>query len=212
MNICVFDSGRGGEYIAAGLREILPHHTFTVINDRKHMPYGSRTSDEIISLTIAAIEPYIATHPLVVIACNSVTMAGIDDIRRHFPDTKFVGTDPMIKPAALTSASRRVSMMATPLTLASIRYRDLKTRFADELTIDEIPTYDWARQIENGNVDAIQLDAVAVSVANGSDTLILACTHYLALRDRLYARFPDVTILEPTEAIARQIERLLSQS
>lgn len=212
MKIGVFDSGRGGEFIAEGLHKLLPEHEFIVVNDREHVPYGSREDSEIIELTTKAIQPLLEAHcPIIVIACNTATMAAITSLRERFPDIKFVGIEPMVKPAAVISTSHHATVLATPLTLKSSRYQQLLREYASELTIDQPNAAGWAAAIEHDNIDTISFDEVAASVATGSDTLILACTHYIALKNRLQARFPSVNILEPTEAVARQVTRLAQE-
>ena len=209
MKIGVFDSGRGGEFIAEGLQKLLPEHEFIVVNDRKHVPYGSREDSKIIELTTKAIQPLLdAACPIIVIACNTATMAAITTLRELFPRVKFVGIEPMVKPAAEVSATRHATVLATPLTLKSNRYQHLLREYGSELTIDQPNAAGWAAAIEHGEADKISFEEVAASVANGSDTLILACTHYITLKSRLHSRFPSVNILEPTEAIARQVTRL----
>lgn len=135
-------------------------------------------------------------------------MAAIISLRVQFPRTKFVGIEPMVKPAATISKTHHATVLATPLTLKSNRYQHLLREYASELTIDQPNAAGWAAAIESGKADTISFDEVAESVASGSDTLILACTHYITLKNRLQARFPGVNILEPTEAIARQVMRL----
>lgn len=211
MHIGVFDSGKGGELIAEGLRELLPEHDFIVVNDRANVPYGSRTNEEILALTSAAIQPLLPTCPIIVIACNTATMAAIAQLRERYPATLFVGTEPMIKPAGLLSTSRRVTVLATPLTLLSERYQLLKAQYADGLQIDEPSTHHWAKTIEEAAASTIHFDEIAASIDHGSDTIILACTHYLALKTRLSQEFPAIRVLEPTEAIARQVARLAVQ-
>jgi glutamate racemase len=211
MKIGVFDSGKGGEFIADGLRRILPHHDYVVINDREHVPYGSRTNEEIIELTDAALQPLYATCPIIVIACNTATMAAITALRIRHPDTLFIGTEPMIKPAEGLSQNRHITVLATPLTLASERYHILKQSYGSGLIIDEPSTNHWAKYIEYGEIDHIDMQQLHESISSGSDTIVLACTHYIALKNQLEITFPAATILEPTDAIARQIERLNAQ-
>jgi len=209
MKIGVFDSGRGGEFIAEGLQKLLPEQTFIVVNDRKHVPYGSRKDSEIIELTTKAIQPLLDIHcSIIVIACNTATMAAITTLREQFPETKFVGIEPMIKPAATLSRTHHATVLATPLTLKSDRYQHLLREYGNKLIIDQPDAAGWAATIEHGKADSISFDEVAASIASGSDTLILACTHYIILKSHLQARFPNVNILEPTEAIARQVRRL----
>lgn len=212
MKIGVFDSGRGGEFIAFGLEKLLPGNEFIVVNDREHVPYGSRNDAEIIDLTTRAIQPLIdAKCPIIVIACNTATMAAISALRHQYPTVRFVGTEPMIKPAASLSVSQHVSVLATPLTLQSQRYKHLVREYGNGLLIDQPSASGWAAAIEFGTPENILFSEVSASVANGSDTIILACTHYLVLKDRLRTLFPHVTILEPTEPIAKQITRLIEQ-
>lgn len=206
MRIGVFDSGSGGELLAARLSEALPHHDYIVVNDREHVPYGSRTDSEVIALTDAAIQPLIKSDcPVILIACNTATMCAIRTLRERYPAICFVGIEPMIKPAAAISKTRHVTVLATPLTLASQRYRTLIAKHGGDLLIDQPDTSSWARMIDEKKQDDILLDGVHKSIASGSDTIVVACTHYLALLERCRERFPDVHLLEPTEAIVRQI-------
>ena len=208
MNIGVFDSGRGGEFIANGLRKLLPDDTFIVVNDHEHVPYGSRQPNEITRLTTAAIQPLItADCQIIVIACNTATMVAIQHLRRQFPHIAFVGTDPMVKPAAGLSAARHITVLATPRTLASSRYRQLVDTHTASIIIDTPDTSSWAASIESGDL-AVPTQGVAQSIAQGSDTIVLACTHYITLKQQLQQQFPTTTILEPTKAIAAQIKRL----
>lgn len=212
MKIGVFDSGRGGEFIAIGLKELLPDHEFTVVNDRENVPYGSRDDADIKDLTAKAIQPLLnAECPIIVIACNTATMAAISALRNLYPSVHFVGTEPMIKPAASLSKSHHATVLATPLTLKSQRYQHLISKYGSDLTIDQPNASGWAAAIEAGRPEIISFSEVSQSVANGSDTIILACTHYLVLKDTLHMLFPHVTILEPTEPIAKQITRLIEQ-
>lgn len=209
MKIGIFDSGRGGEYVAADLRQLLPNYDYLVVNDRIHVPYGSRPSAEIIALTDAAIQPLLkAKCQIIIIACNTATMAAIATLRKHYPHQQFIGIEPMIKPANVVSRSRHITLLATPLTIASKRLHFLIETYGKDLVIDTPQTAGWAAAIENSKEDTIAFDGVTESVAAGSDTIVLACTHYHVLRDRLQALFPDTTILEPTEAIAQQVARL----
>lgn len=211
MKIGVFDSGKGGEFIAEGLKMLLPEHDYIVMNDRNNVPYGSRTNDEVIVLTDRAIQPLISAGcPIIVITCNTATMAAISTLRTLYPSIAFVGIEPMIKPAAALSKTRRCTVLATPLTLKSERYRILTACFGAKLVIDEPNAAGWAAAIESGTASMIDYSEVALSVKSGSDTIILACTHYITLKKTLKDQFPRVNILEPTEAIASRIRTLVT--
>jgi glutamate racemase len=117
----------------------------------------------------------------------------------------------MIKPAALQSKSRRVVVLATAATVKSPRYQNLITPFANGVSFTTIDTTDWARKIETGSENDIDLSEMAREIASGADIIVLACTHYLAIEETMRAQFPTATIIEPTEAVARRIVTLISQ-
>ena len=209
MKIGVFDSGRGGEFIARGLKNILPQHEYVVVNDHQNMPYGSRSYDEVTQLTLNAVRPLILQNcPIIIIACNTATVAAIRTLRASHPNIRFIGIEPMVKPAAHASHTKHITVLATPLTLASQRYQQLIKDYGTGLTIDQPIVDDWAFKIENHESNDISLNDVGRSVASGSDTIVLACTHYIELMPRIAEEFPGVAILEPTSAIAKQIVSL----
>ena len=209
MRIGIFDSGRGGEFVADDLRQLVPRYDYIVVNDRENVPYGSRTSEEIIVLTTAAIQPLLqAECQIIVIACNTATMAAIATLRSTYPDVQFVGIEPMIKPAAAQSKTKRITVLATPLTLASERYQHLKHNYGSELVIDQPDTSGWAAKIEICQADHIDLSEVAQSIAQGSDVIVLACTHYHTLAARIATLAPSVAVLHPTKPIAERVSQL----
>ncbi len=209
MQIGVFDSGKGGVFVAEHLEKLVPHCTFVVVDDSANVPYGSRSRSEVIELTDRAIQPLLASCPIIIIACNTATTAGIHELRRRYPDTTFIGIEPMLKPAQARTKTGHMTVLATPATLRSERYQELKQLFAGLSTVDEPDTRDWARKIEDGLAHEINLSPLHESVNSGSDTLVLACTHYIGIKDHLQKTYPAVLILEPSEAIAERLVQLL---
>jgi glutamate racemase len=210
MRIGVFDSGKGGRLVAERLKILRPNDDFTVVNDRVHLPYGSRTPAEIIALTEVAIRPII-NHDVVVIACNTATACAIDFLRKRYPEVKFVGFEPMLKPAVLGTASGEIVVLATPTTLKSPRYAKLKAEYAQNRTIYEPNCATWAEKIEkNAFTEADLAEIMEIIAKNPVDQVILACTHYLALENLLRQKLPpDIKILQPIAAINRRIDCLL---
>lgn len=205
MHIGIFDTGAGGRLVGEQLRRLLPHHNYTVVNDLAHAPYGDRPENEIIALTNAAIQPLLGCDKIV-LACNTATAAAIDTLRQRYPHLPFIGFEPMIKPAARLTRTGRVTLLATAATKRSRRLKKLIDEHGAGLIIDTPDTTNWAKRIDQGHPETISLEEVAASVAQGSDVIILGCTHYLALKDRLEQEFPYCTIIEPSAAIARVIE------
>ena len=211
MQIGVFDSGKGGAFVADRLRQLVPSCTFVLVDDAANVPYGSRPSSEVIELTDQAIQPLLGTCPIIIIACNTATTAGIHELRRRHPNTVFIGIEPMLKPAQAQTKTGRITVLATPGTLGSKRYLELKQLFTSVSIVDEPDTVDWARKIEDGLAHKIDLSPLRGSISNGSDTLVLACTHYIGIKDRLQKAYPAVAILEPSGAIAERLMQLLPQ-
>lgn len=214
MKIGVFDSGKGGVAVAAYLREVFPDEAILFADDHAHVPYGTKTAQEIFALTDAAIQPLLSEgcNPIV-IACNTATALAIERLRLAYPQTGFIGIEPMVKPAALHSKTKRIAVLATPATIGSTRYRELKARWARECVVIEPDCSTWATLIENGDQDTVQIESVVeLLVAQSIDAIVLGCTHYhwLADRARTAAR-GKATVYEPSQAIALRVTEIRSK-
>lgn len=207
MKIGVFDSGRGGKYVADRLQVLFPDDDVHYVNDVTHLPYGEKTATELQQLTDAAIQPLLEDgSDVIVIACNSATTNAIAYLRQNYPATFFVGIEPMIKPAAQLTTTNTIAVCATPATLRSEAYASLKQRYASELTVIEPDCATWASLIEDARADEIDVEATVHQLhSQGCDTVVLGCTHYHYLKDRFQKAAPLLHILEPTDAIASRI-------
>lgn len=214
MKLGIFDSGVGGEAVAASLSNFFPDAIIRVVNDRKNVPYGSKTADQITQLTDAAIQPLLADKcDVIIIACNSATMAAIETLRQKYPEQSFIGLEPMVKPAAQLTKTGVIAVCATPATLASKRYNWLVETYAKDIKIIQPDCSQWARMIENENIDQ-DLIAAAVNecTSAGADIIVLGCTHYHWIKDMVSEIAGEtVTVLEPSDAIARRVHQLIDQ-
>lgn len=212
VKIGVFDSGLGGQAVAARLRELLPQAAVITVDDRQNVPYGSRTPAEVYQLTKAAIRPLLETCDVIVLACNTATAAAIDQLRRDYPQMPFVGLEPMVKPAGSMTRSGTVLVCATPATLQSPRYQGLKNQWAAHIDVVEPDCSNWASAVEAGQAASLDLQPIQQLIADqGADVVVLACTHYHWLKQRIQAAAgPEVTVLEPSDAVAAQIRRILT--
>jgi len=215
MKIGVFDSGIGGQAVADRLSELLLEADIICVNDHQHVPYGIRTANEIISLTIAAVQPLIQAHcDAIVIACNTATTVAITQLRIAYPDTNFIGIEPMIKPASELTRTKTIAVLATSATLASTQYGDLKTTWAKDIAVIEPDCASWAALIEAGQSDQVPIEeTVNDAITNGADVIVLACTHYHWLKERAEdAAASRATVLEPSDAISNRILTILSDT
>ncbi len=117
--ILLFDSGLGGLTVLDAVRRARPDARYVYAADDAAFPYGRLSEAALIARVLAVMEQLIATHrpDLVVIACNTASTLVLPALRQRF-STPFVGVVPPIKPAAETTRSRLVTLLATPGTVA----------------------------------------------------------------------------------------------
>ncbi len=212
MRIGVFDSGIGGEAVAASLRQTFPGADIVTVNDKEHVPYGTKTKDKVIQLTTAAIQPLLeASCDVIVIACNTATTQAIDFLRTSYPKQKFIGIEPMIKTAVKLTTSNTIVVCATTSTLSSDRYLHLKQEYASHCNILEPDCSDWARLIENNALNRSHVEhSIASACSQGADVIVLGCTHYHWIKDLIQEIASDTAVvIEPSEAIGRRVTQLL---
>ncbi|KPF58109.1 glutamate racemase [Rhizobium sp. AAP116] len=219
--ILVFDSGIGGLTVLREARLLMPERGFIYVADDAGFPYGG-WEEEPLKARIALLfeELFDRYDPdAVIVACNTAfTLAGAD-LRHRFPDMRFIGTVPAIKPAAERTRSGLVSVLATPGTVKRAYTRDLIQSFASQCHVRLVGSENLARMAEayiRGETldDADVLAEIAPCFVDKeglrTDIVVLACTHYPFLANvfRRLAPWP-VDWLDPAEAIARQARRLV---
>lgn len=215
MKLGVFDSGIGGQAVAVALQSTFPESTILVINDRAHIPYGDKTADEVISLTDAAIQPLLSADcDAIILACNTATALAIEPLRIKYPQHKFVGIEPMVKTASRLTKSRTITVCATPATLASDRYNQLVEKFGQNINIIEPDCSNWAQMIENNKINHRQIkQTIDESCAQGSDIIVLGCTHYHWIKDLIIELSNGrAQVIEPSEAIGKRLKSILKTS
>jgi glutamate racemase len=118
----------------------------------------------------------------------------------------------MVKPAAAITKSKIIAVLATPRTLQSDRYNELKQTWAKDITVLEPDCSGWAKLIEDGSSSRVQVEAtIAGLLQENVDVIVLGCTHYHMIKERIVDAAGDsVTVLEPTDAIANRIKYLLA--
>lgn len=212
MRIGIFDSGIGGKAIAVTLHKLLPSSEIISVDDHKNMPYGNRNTNEIIELTNNAIQPLIdARCDAIIIACNTATTTSISSLRLTYPNENFIGIEPMLKPASMLTKTKCIAVCATPSTLKSKRYIELKNIWASGITVIKPDCSNWAELIEKGQSEMINIDSIMQSLkVNNVDVIVLGCTHYHWIKQRIIdAAGKNVKVLEPSDAIAARIKTIM---
>ncbi len=218
-SIGVFDSGIGGLSILRELRRQLPAEDYVYIADQAHVPYGSRTLEEVRTFS-EAITRYLLEGgtKLVVVACNTASAAALHYLRRVFPNTPFVGMEPAVKPAAETTRSGVVGVLATPATFQGALYASVVERFANGVTLLQDTCPGLVAEIEAGRLDGpearrILRGALTPMLSARIDTVVLGCTHYpfvAGLIEEIAGS--GVRVIDPAPAVARQAGRLLEET
>lgn len=215
MKLGVFDSGIGGEAVAAALQRTFPRATILTVNDHEHVPYGDKSKADVITLTEQAILPLlVAQCQVIILACNTATALAIEYLRATYPQQKFIGIEPMIKTAASLTHTGSIAVCATPATLSSERYAALVKKYAHTLQVMEPDCHKWAYWIENNQINRTHIAQIIETVCDhGADVIVLGCTHYHWIKDLIVELAADrAVVIEPSEAIGRRVKQLLQKS
>lgn len=216
--IGVFDSGLGGLSVLNALVAALPHADFVYFADSANSPYGNK-SEAFIQSRVLAIGDYLADSgcTMIVVACNTATVAAIQALRTRHPSIAIVGVEPGIKPAALSSVSRKIAVLATEATAKSDRLAHLITAHAQTVSVDIVACPGWATLVEQCHLNDSNLTKDAAArllplLESGVDRIVLGCTHYSFLTHVLQPIIgKNATLVDVSEAIARQATRLHQQ-
>ena len=217
--IAVFDSGVGGISVLRHLVRILPGERFIYYGDSANAPYGSRSTQEVRALTLAAVGKLLAEYPLkaLVIACKTATAAAGNAVRAAHPELIVVGIEPALKVAADHFPGGRVGVLATEVTLREEKFDTLLHRFDENVTISKIPAPGLVELVEHGKVDAPETEALLRKVLGPYlgklDAVVLGCTHYPFARNAIRRVLgDDVVLLDGGEGTARETRRRLEQA
>lgn len=216
--IGVFDSGLGGLTVWSELRRRLPRESLLYYGDGKNCPYGDKTREQVTEAVDFAVRRLVDRGvKLIVVACNAATAMAIDHLRAAYP-IPFVGLEPAVKPAALSSRSGVIGILATAATLRGRLFRETSRRYEDRVRI--------IARVGEGFVELVEQNRERTEEAYrrverllepmieaGADRIVLGCTHYPFLRpvlDRIVAG-RDVRIVDPSPAVARRVAELLDR-
>ncbi len=218
--ILVFDSGLGGLTVYPEVRRAIAAADLIYVADDAVFPYGGLSEAGLVRRVLAVMGALIAAHrpDVVVIACHTASTLVLGPLRARCSAIAFVGTVPAIKPAAAASTSGRISVLATPGTVAREYTRDLVRAYAGHCAVTLVGASTLAslaerimrgEPVDDGELWA-EIAPAFVDEGGRTDVIVLACTHYPLLLSRLVALAPwPVTWIDPAPAIARQVARVL---
>jgi glutamate racemase len=215
--IGIFDSGIGGTSIFKEISILLPHENIIYLADSKNAPYGNKSAEAILQLSIKNTELLIDKGcKIIVVACNTATTNAMSYLRTHY-SIPFIGIEPAIKPAALKTQSKAIGILATKGTLSSALFHETTDLYSKEINIIECIGEGIVPLIEAGKIDSDEMMKLIKTYTDpmleaNIDYLVLGCTHFPYLIPLLSQILPShVKIIDSGLAVAKQTKVILEQ-
>ncbi len=218
-SIGIFDSGVGGLSVLKELVALLPHERVCYVADAAHCPYGPRSAQEVLQLSLNIVNFLLQEKhcKMIVVACNTATAAAIDELRKMFPHVPFVGMEPAVKPAAQQSRTGNIGILATAGTLQGRLFNETKARYAADVKMHVVVGTGLVELVEQGREDSPEAEELLKTylqpmLDDNVDELVLGCTHYPFLQNAIEKITQGSMVIENSApAVAAQIKRLLEQ-
>lgn len=151
---------------------------------------------------------------IIVVACNTITTTLIDRLRSVI-NVPLIGVEPMIEASVKRTKTGKIAVCATPATLTSRRYADLKDQYAQTIEVIEPNCSDWAYLIEHNQMsEGIIRKRLEPILESGADVIVLGCTHYHWIEDTIQSIADTrAVVVQPEEytinLLRKELARLL---
>ncbi len=205
--VLMIDSGTGGVNILKECVKVCPHCDFLLFCDNKNLPYGDKSKQELVDITLKNLEDIrkFFFFDVVVLACNTLTSTCIKECRERFKDVKFIGTEPAVKPAAKMFAEKDILVLATK---ATIENNQLLRNGNYQL----LEMKDLASQIDENIDNLMCLKPILENSLHGvsAKAVVLGCTHYVSVKGILSSIFPSETVFfDSQNGVARRLKEVV---
>jgi len=218
--VLFLDSGIGGIPYFSHFRQRNPDRALAYLADRANFPYGKRGRDELVSILSAVVEKItpVVEPEIIVLACNSASIAALAQLRERFSQIPFVGTVPAVKPAVLASKTGKIVVLGTEFTVREAHIKELGAKYGNREIVG-IAAPDLVRFVENrldvaGQNERKEIVSKYMRAIRetGADALVLGCTHFLFLLDDFRREAtPDIAVFESVHGITARVESLLHE-
>lgn len=219
--IIVFDSGAGGLSVAKEILALRSNCHLVYAADNAGFPYGLLDDQQLIARITEVMTQLIGEYnpDIVVIACNTASTLALDILRDTF-STLFVGVVPAIKPAASLSKTGVIGILATPATIERDYTNGLVTEFAAHQHVLRLGSntlvklaedYILGKPITDESLQQVLNLLEQQDYAEKMDTIVLACTHFPLLKERLQQLpgYKQVQWIDSGYAVACRVEHQL---
>ncbi len=214
VDFAFLDSGTGGIPYMMELKHKMPEARCVYVGDTAHFPYGEKSADEVTESAAASIAEIIRRWDpdTLVIACNTISVTSLAELRSRFPDLPIVGTVPAIRLAARVSRNKRIGLLATNATVRHPYCTDLIHKYAADCEIFKRGDPELISFIEHSLFTASEEErlaavqpAVSYFLDQGCDTIILGCTHFTHVASYIAkAAGKDVEVVDSRDGVAKQ--------
>ena len=222
IDFVFLDSGTGGVPYMQMLKQREPNARCAYLGDTVHFPYGEKTPKEVTECAKAAIELIIKkwNPKVVVIACNTISVTALSQLRTLFPALPLIGTVPAIKLAAKVTKNKKIGLLATNATVQHPYCQKLIEDFASDCSVFSRGDPDLIAFIEHNLFTATEEEKIkAVTPAldffkqNDCDTIILGCTHFTHVAD-VFARAAgsSIRIIDSRDGVSNQALKIESEA
>jgi glutamate racemase len=215
--IAIFDSGIGGLSVLREVLKILPHENYVYYADTDHVPYGTKTKEEVKTFVLSAAE-FLSSHriKMLVVACNTATSIAIAELRSRY-NFPVIGMEPAVKPAVSNPKNKRVLVLATQLTLKEQKFKELVDKVDNEKIVDLLPLPELVTLAEQfifdeGNTIPVLSKTLSNVNINDYGTVVLGCTHYPFYKEVLKKIFPEGTeIIDGNSGTVNHMKNVLEK-
>ena len=218
--IGIFDSGLGGLAVLREVNRLLPDEECLFLGDTLRQPYGPRTVEEVRQYAIE-ITGYLIEKgaKMVLIGCNTASIAGGDAAQACFPDVPVIGMiQPGVRAAIRASRSKRIGVWGTEITVASQAYDQLIVKTDPKAEVVGVACPTLLRLAEKGKIDdrpylrRLATEDFQKVAEFKADTLILGCTDFTCVRDIIDEVVgTQAVVVDPAEEVVREATRILKE-
>lgn len=217
MTIGIFDSGMGGLSVLSEARKQLPNEKFIYYGDSKNAPYGLKTKEEVIKLSMNICDYFVERQvDAIVIACNTATSAAVKVLRKKY-DIPIIGMEPALKPAVDFHEQGDIAVMATPMTLREDKFELLMNRVASKIRVYKIPAPKIVELVEFGIVEGPEMDKILEEYfshlpKDTIESVVLGCTHFIFVKEAIRKLFDDnVKLIDGNYGTIQQLRRKITE-
>lgn len=219
VDFAFLDSGTGGIPYMISLHKKMPDAKCVYLGDTENFPYGEKSPEQVTSCSSKTIRKIVSlwSPKVIVIACNTISVTALEELRKLFPEISIIGTVPAIKLGAKVSKNKRIGLLATNATVKHPYCQRLIEDFASDCFVakrgdPELVDFIEKKYFTAGEEDRLKAVKPAADFfkSQNCDTVILGCTHFTHIFNEMKkACGPDVKVVDSRDGVANQALRKL---